>query len=215
MRRLLITALILILITILALMASNGLSIGKWRVASIKEIIEENQKLDKDIENLNSAIEIDYVTAKSNLDASIKKLETSKQKYQDTIRYSTEEEIKAANQSEKYEIGYLWTKIGLYATKNDVVMQANVTAGSVSGLYNISFTVTGEYISISEFIRAIENDSNLGFKIEDFSMSPNTNSKNLKSTFIIRNIAIDKDSLTTSAGTTQTKSVSQSITNEE
>lgn len=203
MRRILISALILILIAIFTLMAASGINIGKLKIASIREIIEENEQLDTDIENLNTTIETDYVSAKSNLDASFKKLQTSKQKYQDTIIYSTEEEIKAANQTEKYEIGYLWTKIGLFATKNNVIIQANVTSGSVSGLYNISFTATGEYISISEFIRAIENDSNLGFKIEDFAMSPNTSNENLKATFVIRNISIDSDSLTKSAsGTT-------------
>lgn len=202
MRRILISALIVILIAIFTLMAASGISIGKLKIASIGEIIQENENLDSDIEKLNTAIDTDYVTANSNLDASFKKLQTSKQKYQDTIRYSTEEEIKAANQTEKYEIGFLWTKIGLYATKNNVVMQANVTSGSVSGLYNISFTASGEYISISEFIRAIENDSKLGFKIEDFSMSPGTNTQDLQSTFIIRNVAIDSDSLTTAARTT-------------
>lgn len=215
MRRILISALILILIAIFTLMAASGINIGKLKIASIREIIQENEQLDTDIENLNTTIETDYVSAKSNLDASFKKLQTSKQKYQDTIRFSTEEEIKAANQSEKYEIGYLWTKIGLYATKNNVVMQANVTSGSISGLYNISFTATGEYISISEFIRAIENDSNLGFKIEDFAMSPNESTENLKATFIIRNVAIDSDSLTKTANTTTLRTTTTTANTQE
>lgn len=211
MRKLLISALIVILIAIFALMAASGINIGKFKIASVSEIADENKKLDSDIENLNKTIETDYVSAKSNLDASFKKLQTSKQKYQDAIRYSTEEEIKAANQSEKYEIGYLWTKIGLYATKNSVVMQANVSSGSVSGLYNISFTAIGDYISISEFIYAIEDDSKLGFRIEDFTLSPNTGNEQLQATFVIRNVAIDSESLSsvTDTKTTQDTTVTQ------
>ena len=215
MRRILISALIVILIAIFTLMAASGISIGKLKIASIGEIIQENKNLDDDIEKLNTAIETDYVSAKSNLDASLKKLQTSKQKYQDTIRYSTEEEIRAANQTEKYEIGFLWTKIGLYATKNNVVMQANVTSGSISGLYNISFTALGEYISISEFIRAIENDSKLGFKIEDFTLSPSSSTENLQATFIIRNVSIDSESLTAAARTTTNQLSSLVTTNNE
>ena len=212
MRRILISTLILILVAMFTWMAASGLNIGNTRIASIGDIIRENDTLDSDIERLNTTIETDYVSAKSNLDASFKKLQTSKQKYEDTIRYSTEEEIRAANQSEKYEIGYLWTKIGLYATKNSVVMQANVTSGSIAGLYNISFTAVGEYISISEFIRAIENDSNLGFKIEDFTLSPSSSIVNhLQATFIIRNVGIDKDSLSSVAKTSSASQLSTDI----
>ena len=194
MKRILILVLIVILFIAFILMASTGMQIGNFKIASIKEIIQENKKLDSDIENLNTLINNNFVSAKLNLDTSIKKLEISKKKYQDTIRYSTEEEIKLANQKEKYEIGYLWTKIGLYSTKHNVIMQANVTAGNVEELYNISFTISGEYIPISEFIYDIENDSNLGFKIEDFSLSPITG-ETLQATFVIRNVPIDSESL--------------------
>ena len=201
MRRILLYTLVIILLAAFALVVSSGISVGKFRIASISEIIEENKKLDSEIDNLNKTIETDFVSAKSQLDQSYTKLQASKKKYNDTIMFSTEEEIKAANQEEKYKIGYLWTKFGLYATKNGVEMQANVTQGSVKDKYNISFTVIGEYLSISEFIRAIENDSNLGFKIEDFNLSPNSE-KSLTGRFIIRNVSIDSESITSMAGTT-------------
>ena len=72
----------------------------------------------------------------------------------------------------KYKNDYLWTKIGSYATKNGVELQTNVTSSSsgIPAQYDISFTTIGEYLSTSEFIYAIENDSNLGFKIENFRL---------------------------------------------
>ena len=204
MRKLLILVLIIILLAALGIMLTSGIAIGSFEIPSIKKIIDENKDLDTKIAELNTAIENDYASARTSLDTSVKTLEAEKQKYQDTITYSTEEEIKAANQTEEYEISYLWTKIGLYATNNNVTIQANVSSGTVAGLYNISFTARGEYISISEFVYAIENDSTLGFKIEDFALVPYSENT-LQATFIIRNIAIDEDSLSAAGAITQTQ----------
>lgn len=204
MRKLLILVLIIILLAALGIMLTSGIAIGSFEIPSIKKIIDENKDLDTKIAELNTAIENDYASARTSLDTSVKTLESEKQKYQDTITYSTEEEIKAANQTEEYEISYLWTKIGLYATNNNVTIQANVSSGTVAGLYNISFTARGEYISISEFVYAIENDSTLGFKIEDFALVPYSENT-LQATFIIRNIAIDEDSLSAAGAITQTQ----------
>ena len=194
MRRILFLIIVVIFVVGLAIMMISGISLGKLVIPSIKGISEHNQNLDTKISELETLIEGNYQTAKTNLDNSFKSLQTSKQKYLSMITYSTEEEIKAANQTEKYEIGFLWTKIGLYATSNKVEMQANVSASSISGLYDISFTAIGEYISISEFIYAIENDSKLGFKIENFQMVSESEN-DLRATFKIRNVPIDEDSL--------------------
>ncbi len=208
MRKILIMLLIIILLTAFGIMLTSGISIGSFTIPSIEQIIDENNDLDTQIAELSTAINSDYASALSSLSSSVSALQTAKQRYQDTITYSTEEEIAAANQTEKYELGYLWTKIGLYATNNNVVMQANVSTGSLSGLYNISFTAIGEYISISEFIYSIENDSNLGFKIEEFTLVPYSEDT-LQATFIIRNIAIDEDSLSSVISSTTQSSTEE------
>lgn len=202
MRKILIILLIIILLAALGIMLTSGISIGSFVLPSIEQIIDENKGLDTQIAELNSAIQNDYAAVRTSLDTSIKNLETQKQKYQDTITYSTEEEIKAANQTEEYKIDYLWTKIGLYATNNNVIMQANVSSSTISGLYNISFTARGEYISISEFIYAIENDSTLGFKIEEFSLVPYSENT-LQASFVIRNVAIEEESLSAAGAVIQ------------
>lgn len=205
MRKILILILIIILLFALGIMATSGISIGNFTISSIQQILNDNDELDSEISGINNTIQTTYASAKTSLNTSVQALETAKQKYQDTITYRTEEEIQAANETEEYEIGFLWTKIGLYATKNNVTMQANVSSGTISGLYNISFTIVGEYLSISEFIYAIENDSELGFKIEDFTLTPYSD-ENLQATFSIKGIAIDEDSLSSagvSTGTTR------------
>lgn len=195
MRRFLIILLIIILLIGLGIMVTSGIKIGGFEISSIEEIINNNKELDTKIAELDNIRKSDYTTAQTSLNTSFKNLQSSKQKYQDTINYSTEDQIKAANQIEKYEIGFIWTKVGLYATKNNITMKADVSSGTVADLYNISFTAIGEYLSISEFINAIEKDSKLGFKIEDFNLIPYAEEK-LQATFVVKNIAIDKDSLT-------------------
>lgn len=195
MRKILIIILIIALLAGFGILVTSGVTIANIEIPAIEKIVKDNQDLDAKIAELDNDIKTKYASAQSDLVNSVAKLKKSKQKYQDTINYSTEDEIQAANQQQKYEISFIWTKIGFYATKNNVIMKADVSAGTVADLYNISFTVTGQYLDISEFIYAIENDSKLGFKIEEFTMAPYSD-ESLQTTFIVRNIAIDKESLT-------------------
>jgi len=194
MRKVLIILLIVLLFAGFGLMVVRGIQIGKFEISDVKGIVQENEGLDAKIAELEKANKEEYEVAKASLNTSYKALQNSKQKYQDAITYSTEDEIKAASQTEKYKINFLWTTIGIYATENNVTMQANVSQGSIPGQYNISVTALGEYIDISEFIHAIEQDSKLGFRIEDFTLAKYSDQK-LQATFVMRNIAIDKESL--------------------
>ena len=65
-----------------------------------------------------------------------------------------------------------------------------VTSGTAQDVYNLKFTVTGSYISITDFISDIENDSTLGFKIEEFKMSPSGSEGDLQATFTCKEISI-------------------------
>ncbi|MCI9365739.1 MAG: hypothetical protein HFJ54_03915 [Clostridia bacterium] len=215
MRKILIILLIVLLFAGLGLMVIQGISIGNFEISDVRGIIEENEGLDEKIAELENLKKEDYEVAKASLNTSYKGLQNSKEKYQDAITYSTEDEIRAASQTEKYKINFLWTKIGFYATKYDVTMQANVSSGSIPGHYNISFTALGEYISISEFIHSIEDDSKLGFRIEDFTLEKYSDEK-LQATFVIRNVAIDENSLNdakVTSSTTQTTTQTNDETN--
>ncbi len=195
MRKILIIVLIIALLAGFGILVTSGVTIGQLELPAVEKIVSDNKNLDTKIAELDNEIKTKYTGAQSELESSVTKLKKSKQKYQETINYSTEDEIRAANQMEKYKIDFIWTKIGMYATKNNVIVKMDVSAGTVADLYNISFTATGEYLDISEFIYAIENDSKLGFKIEEFTMSPYSDDT-LQSTFAVKNVAIDKDSLT-------------------
>ena len=87
---------------------------------------------------------------------------------------------------------FLWTTIGNYATQKGVTLQLDVakssTSTSISQDYimcDLSFTVTGDYINITDFVYSIEDDDQLGFEIRE----------NLQATFIVKNIPINNTNL--------------------
>ena len=201
MRKILISVLLVILLAIFGGMVVSGIAIAEMPIGhSIQDIIKKNDELDNDILGLSTRIDKEYVAAKNSLDASFRKLQAEKQNYQNTLAYTSNEQLQAANQTEEYKLDYLWTNIGLYATRNNVAMKADLSYGSsgVPNQYNISFTALGQYLSISEFIYAIEKDPELGFRIEEFALVPYSEEK-LQATFIIKNVAVDPNSLSKSA----------------
>ncbi len=206
MRKLLIGILIAILLVIFTLMLYQGIKIGNFRFGySIQEVINKNDELDKGIAALGSKIETDYKQTKSALDQSFQLLQDEKQKYQDKISYASSEELSFLSETEKYKLDYLWTNIGLYARKNNVTLKLDLSHGSsgIPNQYNISFTTTGDYLSISEFVYAIEKDPELGFRIEEFALVPYSEEQ-LQATFIIKNITIDESSINQAAATLAT-----------
>lgn len=58
----------------------------------------------------------------------------------------------------------------------------------------MEFTITGSYVSISEFVASIENNSSLNFRIENFKLIPTTNdTENLQASFNVKGINVRID----------------------
>lgn len=192
--------LILILIALLAVLSVytfvQGISIGKVEILGIKGLDEKSKQLDAKIEQAVKLAEKDYITTYNTITADTKKLATEKKNYEDMTAISNESEIQSANQIEKYENDSLMVKLGNHATKQGAQLKIDYETGSAQGVYNLRFTVTGRYISILDFISAIENDSTLGFKIENFSMNPSSD-EILEAKFVCKGIAIEKVNIET------------------
>lgn len=201
MRKILIIALILILIVLGYFMVIDGLDALGLNVLSIQGIKEKNDTLNSKLGQVSTLTSTDYPTAISNLNESSKQLALEKANYADLVSFSSSEDITAASQLEKYEMEYLWTKIGNHATKNKIVLKFDVKTSSTGtpNVYDLYFTATGEYISISEFIAALEDDSSLAFKIEDFKLLPTSeNTSELQAIFTVRDISINIDKISES-----------------
>ena len=129
------------------------------------------------------------------------------------VNVSTESQTQTANQFlGGYKIEYLYVRIGTHAKTEGVEMKMDVSRSSsgTEDTYNLNFTVTGAYARIAEFITDIEDDSSLGFKIEEFKMLADSSSdtSTLQATFVCKDVKIEGVSSTTST-TTQTETTSQ------
>ncbi len=198
MRKYLIIILIVIFIVLIGISGVKGLNIGSLNIKSISQIAEDSESLDSRLQALNEKNTKDYKSLEDDLENKNKELKKQQENYADLILFSTESGESINNLYEKYEIEFLWTKLGNHATKNGLTMKLEVTNGSsgVEDLYNLNFTLTGNYVSIIDCIKGIEDDDTLGFKIEDFSLSKDSGSEessgDLKATFSVKDVNISK-----------------------
>lgn len=220
MRKILISALILLLIVMAFVIVFKGVSIGNFSILSVEQIAYENEKLTKEI--LQTEL-LEHTTFKAKVDElsrSTTSLSTAKQEYLDLANISSEQQISKASQQEIYTVEFLWTRLGRHATAQGVDLKYDIASGTTgeANVKNILFTVTGRYIPIIDFISAIEDDSDLLFRIENFKMLPSgTNIQT--ATFVTKNIRIKSESTTTTinniTGSQQTeKQTTTNTTNE-
>lgn len=197
MRKILIIAIIVILIILGYFMIIDGMKILGIDILSVFQIKEKNDELNLSIEKISMLTSTEYPKAISNLNENSKKLLLEKENYADLVSFSNNDDVNLASHFEKYEMEYLWTKIGNHATKNGIKLKFEVTKSSAQteNQYDLKFDVTGKYASISEFIASLENDSSLAFKIENFKLLPLVDSEMLQATFIVKDISINIDKL--------------------
>ncbi len=190
MKKLLISILIALLLILSIFIAINGLDVGKIEVLGIRGINQKNSELDQKIQQATQLSTIDYQKAVDEVEENSKKLTEEKKNYEDMALLNTDSEGQATAQIQKYEVEALWVKLGNHATSEGATMKMDIVKGSSTSenMYDLNFTVNGSYISIIDFISDIENDSTLGFKIENFHMSGSGDS--LQATFVCKEISI-------------------------
>ena len=116
-----------------------------------------------------------------------------------------------------YNIEYLWVKIGRHARKEGVNLKLDIKEGTAGDqtTKDLNFTVVGKYVGIIEFISAIEEDSELNFRVNDFILTPD--GENLKATFNVTDIKIKLENTTEEVKQTNEETennVSENTTNE-
>lgn len=197
MRKYLIILLMAILLILSYVLIMDGIEIGNFKILSIQEIMQEDENLESDIRRVTELASKTYPNAKSSLTENVRQLNIQKENYADLVLFTTDDEVTSANQIKKYEMETIWVTAGNYATKNKLTMKLDVayaTSGT-QNVYDLNFTLVGSYISIIECISEIENDSTLGFKIENFKMISDEDNK-LKATFTVKNVSININSVT-------------------
>ena len=205
MKNILITVISVLMTVLIIITMIKGLTIGKIKILSIADIKQNSMDLDKKIEDLNTLKNLTYKQKVGNLEDSTKRLTTAKQKYLEVASLSTDEQIKAANQEPVYSMEFLWDKVGSYATREGLKLKWVVTPTGTTNKSTLSFTLTGAYISIINYVYAIENDSELAFRIENFKIVPaGGEGEFLTATFTVSNIGVKQESTTTRVTSTTT-----------
>ena len=201
MRKILISILVCLLLIGSTFFVVNGMS--KVKLNGLKGLDEENKKVEQKISDLSNIISVTYANTQSNLKRTANTLQDSKTEYENQAALSNSQSPSYASQLEKYDIDYLWTKIGNYAKSENVVIKIELVAnGASKNLYNLNFTVTGEYAKITDFIYDIENDSKLGFKIDEFKMGASGDNK-LSASFVCKEIPINVGTIDQASSSSQ------------
>ena len=203
MKKLLISILIVLLLILTVVAMYKGIHLGGIEIIGFAQVKEKSAALDESIKRATMLASSDYKKALDDIENDIKKLDEEKKNYDDIVALSTGSQVQAANQYQKYEIEYLWTIVGNHATSEGVVLKMDVVAAGPEKHYNLNFTVSGSYIGIIDFISDIENDSVLGFKIENFSLKPGGSTSDLQAVFSCKDITIT-DIYEGNSATTQT-----------
>lgn len=215
MRKILLTIIIILLLSFTGIVIYKGTEIGSFNVWGITQIISENETIDQKNEQLSTLVSVTYPGTLSKLNESAETLEETKSEYENQAVLLADS--KYYRQTENYKIEFLWTRIGNYAKDNEVEIKIDVTNSQTNGLYDLNFTVLGHYADVTQFIYDIENDSRLGFKIEDFSMTAGVsatvttdegqktteNYNTVQGKFACKEIRIDLKSLDNSSDTSQ------------
>ena len=194
MRKILMIVIMVLLIVLGFVIMGIGLGIGNFKILSIPQISEQNKQLEAKIEEVNNLNEAEFPKKLTDLKTASQNLEEAKKEYLKYTSLSSNDDILAAMQQKKYRVESLWVKLGTHARKEGVTLEFKIVPSSIGAksVNDINFTVNGGYVAIINFVYAIENDTDLNFKIENFKIS---GSDILRATFNVRNVSIEEDTL--------------------
>lgn len=201
MKKILIILLIILLVTLSYFAIFKGITLGNFEVLSVERIQQENDKLTQEIEATEKLMHSDYAQKTDELKRTVEGLMEAKDEYLELESVSTDKQLKEATKQETYKIEYIWTRIGSHATSEGVELKLDVTAGETGEEENknLLFTVTGNYIAVINFVLSIEDDSQLGFRIENFKILPGSGENGRQATFTIRNVRIKTENANSAA----------------
>lgn len=201
MKKILLSILTVLMLILCGLSVWKGL--GLLGIVGLEQIQEKNTEIGTTVEEVTRLASTDYENTLETIKNSTKKLEEEKKSYEDLMATVSvkNEDGKVVAQSQKYEIEYLWAVVGNHAKSEGVEIKMDLVAGIGQNKYNLNFTIRGSYIGISDFIYSIENDTVLGFKVENFKLVPGGSTEMLEGTFTCKNIEIENVSNTLASPT--------------
>ena len=182
----------LLLIILLIVVIFNGINIKNFQVLSVADLKLKNDKLNETIASASELTSLEYPKTIKTLEDTYEKYNIQKQKYEELSGF-TDGDSKQIYETKQYDIAYLWRLVGKYATSYNIAIGMDVKKASGQNLYDLYFNVSGQYVNISEFIKNIENNSDLYFRIYNFKMSGS--SETVSASFIVKGVNIDPSTI--------------------
>lgn len=191
MRKILLIIIIILILALGYVSLAKGLYIGPFHILSLKQVKEESENLKAKIEEANIQIDSKYPQSIKEVKDAAKAMQAAKNEYLEYTNLSSDKDILEARTQKSYAIEFLWAKLGTHARREGINLKLEIVSSSTgaNNVNDLQFTVDGSYIAITNFIYAIENDSDLDFRIQNFKLLPN-NGNILKGTFKVLNVGI-------------------------
>lgn len=169
MRKIILYILLISLVIFSVFIVYKG--IPEIKIESYSSISQENKKLNTLITEANNQKEVEYKKKSDALNTAHKLLESNKESYQELLEIGVDSNGIPLSKIQEYEIEKIWITIGNYAQKEGVDVKMEITSNnSVAGTYDLNFTASGSYTSIEDFLRDLQGDNTLVFKIENFKL---------------------------------------------
>ena len=218
MRKIILAIILIISCVICFGVICYGFEIGPVKVNGYSTVASLSAKKTELLAKLNEKNVTEFNAKKDNLQKVVDDYNTKKAEYDRLVQEGKIDNNSIHNTLDLYEIDYLWTKIGNYATKEDVELQIDLTKSATSTsisteyiMCDLTFNVTGEYIAITDFLFDLEGDDSLRFEINDFVMQKG--GQNLQATFIVKNVPIDSQTLSSVPSASNVGYSSSSLSN--
>ena len=178
MKKFLISILVILLLILTYFIILKNVTIATWKSKSINDIKNANNELNAQIDMAKQINNQEYPQSIEKLENSIRNLKVAKEKYETKLKYVSENAELGVVEIKEYKVERLWITLENYAKDNGLDLQLDLLDTSTADKYDLSITLLGGYIGITDFIYDIEGDDTLGFKIQNFKIAPNTSSTN-------------------------------------
>ena len=177
----LIVVLILLIVGCYQVIFGNAEAI-RSKVASVSQLSTASKKLNTELAELEKSTTDEFEQKKQKLSKTIEDYQKSKDNYEEVVEeFSTEaaEDLLEAQENDLkdiYDVDFLWTIVGNFATEEGINLKFDVTRNTTSAssinntstnyvVCDLKFVITGQYINLSSFIADLEEDDRLSFEI--------------------------------------------------
>ena len=203
MKKLLLISVVLILAYFAYVTIFDGIHINDIiNISSYGEIENKSAGLNEKINIVKAQTTTQFEAKKGELKNAVQEYDRVIEEYQE-LKPKIDAAGTGVASVDLYDIDFLWTILGGYATEEGIVLQMDVLKSSGVNtsdtgeefMYcDLDFVVNGSYLPITNFLYDIEDDDRLGFEINDFSLEQS--GELLKGRFMVKNVPLNSKIIT-------------------